>query len=75
MHQIRVQAASRGHPVFGDEHYGSTIPFGTAHTQPRDAVIALHARSLTFQHPFRAEPITIAAPLPETWNGLVEPAT
>ena len=28
MHQIRLQAASRGHAILGDELYGSTIPFG-----------------------------------------------
>ena len=27
-HQIRIQAASRGHPVLGDKQYGSTVPFG-----------------------------------------------
>ena len=27
-HQIRVQAASRGHPLLGDVQYGSTVPFG-----------------------------------------------
>ena len=28
MHQLRVQAAWRGHPVFGDAAYGGTRPFG-----------------------------------------------
>src|SRR5262249_12328067 len=28
MHQLRVQAAARGHPVMGDAPYGSTRPFG-----------------------------------------------
>ena len=27
-HQIRVQCASRGHPLLGDELYGSRVPFG-----------------------------------------------
>ncbi len=67
-HQIRVQAASRGHPVFGDQLYGSVISFGPKHEHCRDAVIALHARSLTFRHPFRQEPVTITAPLPDAWN-------
>src|SRR5439155_7765619 len=34
-HQIRVQAATRGHPVLGDELYGATTPFGPAAEQPR----------------------------------------
>jgi 23S rRNA pseudouridine1911/1915/1917 synthase len=71
-HQIRVQASSRGHPVFGDELYNSSIPFGPACGPARDSLIALHARSLTFTHPFRKEPLTLVAPLPESWNGLVD---
>jgi len=67
MHQIRVQAAARGWPVRGDVLYGARLPFGPAAELPRDRVIALHARSLTFLHPIRYEPITVTAPLPEYW--------
>lgn len=70
MHQIRVQAAARGWPVCGDALYGSTRPFGPPATEPRDRVIALHGRSLTFLHPLRYEPITLAAPLPDYWAEL-----
>src|SRR5262249_35262152 len=56
MHQIRVQAASRGWPVRGDELYGSRQPFGPPAELPRDRVIGLHGRSLTFLHPIRYEP-------------------
>ena len=68
MHQIRVQAASRGHPLLGDALYGSTCPFGPAPDLPRDRIIALHARSLTFLHPLRYDPVTVAAPLPDYWE-------
>jgi 23S rRNA pseudouridine1911/1915/1917 synthase len=68
MHQIRLQAAMHGHPVHGDELYGSKTPFGPPAELPRDRIIALHARSLTFLHPIRYEPITVVAPLPETWG-------
>lgn len=67
MHQIRVQAASRGWPVRGDMLYGARLPFGPAAELPRDRIIALHARSLTFLHPICYEPMTVTAPLPETW--------
>jgi 23S rRNA pseudouridine1911/1915/1917 synthase len=67
MHQIRVQAAVRGWPVLGDFQYGSRLPFGPPAELPRDRIIALHARSLTFLHPIRYESITVTAPLPPGW--------
>ena len=60
-HQLRVQLAHHGHPIFGDAKYGSIRTFGDA--------IGLHARSLTFLHPIRYEPITLTAELPKTWRG------
>lgn len=68
MHQIRVQAAARGWPVLGDGLYGATTSFGAPADLPRDRIIALHARSLTFLHPIRYEPLTVAAPLPPAWH-------
>jgi 23S rRNA pseudouridine1911/1915/1917 synthase len=70
MHQIRVQAAVRGHPLLGDALYGSTRRFGPDAELPRDRIIALHARCLTFLHPIRYEPITLTAPLPAVWHEL-----
>ena len=70
MHQIRVQAASRGHPLLGDAMYGSAVPFGPQHEDPRLRAIALHARSLTFRDPMTREPITVTASPPEPWKGL-----
>jgi 23S rRNA pseudouridine1911/1915/1917 synthase len=67
MHQIRVQAAARGWPLRGDVIYGSLRPFGPPLDLPRDRVIALHARELTFLHPIRFEPIILVAPLPTYW--------
>jgi 23S rRNA pseudouridine1911/1915/1917 synthase len=60
-HQLRVQLASRGYPIYGDAKYGSPITFGPG--------IGLHARSLTFLHPIRYEPITLTAEVPKTWRG------
>lgn len=72
MHQIRVQFASRGCPVVGDVQYGASQLLGDAGgtPEPRSAAIALHARSLTFLHPIRYEPVTITAPLPDLWHKL-----
>jgi 23S rRNA pseudouridine1911/1915/1917 synthase len=67
MHQLRVQAAARGHPVLGDALYGSARPFGPPAELPRERVIALHARRLVFEHPFRHVPVELEAPVTDYW--------
>ncbi len=59
-HQIRLQLASRGHPVVGDRKYGSQRDFA--------AGIALHSTRLTVDHPTRHESMTFACPPPATWR-------
>ena len=59
-HQVRVQLASRGWPIQGDAKYGSTCKLGGA--------IALHAASLTFEHPTKHEAITLTAAPPAFWG-------
>jgi 23S rRNA pseudouridine1911/1915/1917 synthase len=60
-HQLRVQLAHHGHPIYGDAKYGAIRTFGLA--------IGLHARALTFLHPIRYEPITLTADVPRPWRG------
>jgi len=73
-HQIRIQAASRGHAVLGDSQYGSQILFGTQHEELRDRAIALHARQLGFRHPMTGEAVDVVAPLSIDWEPLNLPA-
>lgn len=73
-HQIRVQAASRGHAVRGDAQYGSATAFGEPGLAERDRPIALHARELAFTHPMKPESVAITAPLPASWAALGLPA-
>lgn len=69
MHQIRIQFASRGCPVLGDEQYGAHQPFpGHAAADRLVAPIGLHARRLTLLHPVRYEELTITAPMPLSWR-------
>jgi 23S rRNA pseudouridine1911/1915/1917 synthase len=60
-HQLRVQLAHHGHPIFGDVKYGSI--------RTSDRAIGLHAQALTFLHPIRHEPIALAAEPPRWWRG------
>lgn len=57
-HQIRVHMSHIGHPVLGDWLYGGENVL----LMERQA---LHAASLTFQHPITKERLTFEAPLPE----------
>jgi 23S rRNA pseudouridine1911/1915/1917 synthase len=70
MHQIRIQAAARGHAVLGDALYGSAIPFGEQFDDTRFRAIALHGRSLTFRHPMTRDTTNVAARLPPNWDAL-----
>jgi 23S rRNA pseudouridine1911/1915/1917 synthase len=63
-HQLRVQLASRGLPIQGDERYGARGRIAAADGGRR---IALHARSLRFRHPTRPEVIEVEAPVPADW--------
>ncbi len=72
-HQIRIQAASRGHAVLGDTLYGSNLPFGPAYVHEREQVIALHGRRLELRHPMTREPVAVEAPLSAEWRPLELP--
>ena len=57
-HQIRVQFASRGFPLVGDNKYGSTV---------RDAGLALWSTRLSLPHPGSGETLCRELPPPESW--------
>ncbi|MBK0382600.1 RluA family pseudouridine synthase [Pedobacter sp. SD-b] len=57
-HQIRVQLATLGSPIVGDNKYG--YPRGS-----RKKSISLHALRLKFIHPVKKEKVEIFAPLPK----------
>jgi 23S rRNA pseudouridine1911/1915/1917 synthase len=61
-HQIRLQLAARGHPIWGETKYGRGAPFADG--------LALHSRQLVIEHPTRRQPLTLLAPLPRSWQAL-----
>ena len=67
MHQIRIQCASRGHPLLGDTHYGATTAFGPQNEDERLRAIALHSRLLAFDHPMTHVPMEFLASPPPPW--------
>ncbi len=69
-HQIRLQMGSRGHPILGDQLYGSDVGFGPETKDVRKRWIALHAREIGFEHPVEHVPILLQAPLWNHWRAL-----
>jgi len=59
-HQLRVQLATRGCPIVGDRLYGARLPFPEG--------IALHARSIAFDHPAGTGRSEFIAPWPADWK-------
>jgi 23S rRNA pseudouridine1911/1915/1917 synthase len=63
-HQLRVHFAHLGHPITGDDLYGTPTDHIPRH--------ALHARSITFPHPATGKQMTLSAPLPSDLATLVK---
>lgn len=80
-HQIRVHLSAIGCPLVGDKLYGPDERLflhqlaGTLDAGHRSALVldrhALHAHSLTFEHPMLGRDVTITAPLPADMAALV----
>ena len=60
-HQIRLQSAHRNHPIVGDRKYGAKKKYA-------GRGIALHARSIRFNHPTKKESMEFSAPRPRAWD-------
>lgn len=71
MHQLRLQAASRGWPIVGDDLYGGT-PLGEG--DPRERPILLHAWRIAYDDPDSGERVVVEAPLPAHWPAWARPA-
>ncbi len=58
--QIRAHLSEAGHPIVGDQLYGSTVnPLGR---------LGLHAKLLGFVHPTTGKKLTFTAPLPDVFR-------
>ena len=72
-HQVRVHFQFLGHPLVGDETYGSKpnqrLKELVNYAAPR---VLLHAKELTFIHPVTQKSLKFAAPLPEDFQRALE---
>ncbi|CAG1769622.1 partial Ribosomal large subunit pseudouridine synthase C, partial [uncultured bacterium] len=70
-HQIRVHAASLGHPIIGDERYG--VDESNKHFRNKGYKrMFLHAQTLRFHHPVTGVAMIITAPLPPSLDHLLK---
>lgn len=70
MHQLRLQAATRGMPIVGDVLYDSGADrswAGPADDSLREPPIALHAERIRYIDPDAGDEVVAAAPLPGYW--------
>jgi 23S rRNA pseudouridine1911/1915/1917 synthase len=77
-HQIRVHLSHIGHPLFNDDEYGGNeILKGTTFTSYQQFIRncfkilprqALHARTLSFNHPVSGKRLSFSSDLPEDIN-------
>lgn len=76
-HQIRVHMAHIKHPVVGDQLYGSRTRVPAEADESLITLLqqfkrqALHAYSLSFEHPQTGEMISVTAPLPDDFTSLL----
>lgn len=70
-HQIRVHAASLGHPIVGDERYG-VDDVNKVFKNKGYKRMFLHANTLKFQHPVTGILVNISAPLPSQLENLLK---
>jgi 23S rRNA pseudouridine1911/1915/1917 synthase len=81
-HQIRVHLASLGHPLVADARYGGGPGVEAGFQGPQRALVkgalarmprmALHARRLEIAHPATGRELTLEAPVPADFLGLLE---
>jgi 23S rRNA pseudouridine1911/1915/1917 synthase len=77
-HQIRVHLSSLGHPVLGDNIYGGgekrllTLPVVMRQLTSLVGRQLLHAWKLVIKHPCRNEDLTIIAPVPTDFEGVLK---
>jgi 23S rRNA pseudouridine1911/1915/1917 synthase len=76
-HQIRVHLAHIGHPILGDETYGTGFKTKVSRLSPPARAVleslgrqALHAERLTFEHPGTGEIMEFQSPLPADLEAL-----
>lgn len=63
-HQLRVHFSSIGHPITGDDLYGTPSSLIPRH--------ALHAATLAFHHPTSKKAMRVCAPLPADLSQLIQ---
>ncbi|WP_455466444.1 RluA family pseudouridine synthase [Bartonella sp. B39] len=78
-HQIRVHMAHIGHPLIGDSVYGNAFKTKSNTLSPviKNAIDqfnrqALHAVSLTFEHPATGQIMSFSSPLPQDMAELIK---
>lgn len=70
LHQLRIHLNKISHPLIGDPKYGDRHHNNMFKTQFNCNTLLLHAKQISFTHPFTKKVLDISAPLPNIWTTL-----
>jgi tRNA pseudouridine65 synthase len=67
LHQLRIHLNKINHPLIGDPKYGDRFHNRMFKREFNCDKLFLHARSITFVHPYTNEVLTVTAKFPTDW--------
>lgn len=70
LHQLRIHLNKISHPLLGDPKYGDRFHNRMFTSEFECDKLFLHAKELSFKHPFTLKDITISAELPMHWHNI-----
>lgn len=72
LHQLRIHMNKISHPLIGDPKYGDRFHNRMFEREFQNEAMFLHAKSLSFVHPFTKEAIHLETDFPENWKTVLD---
>jgi tRNA pseudouridine65 synthase len=70
LHQLRIHMNKITHPLIGDPKYGDRFHNRMFSSKFNCNTLLLHAKEVSFIHPFTYQEISINADFPKNWHGI-----
>ncbi|MGY5353839.1 pseudouridine synthase [Wenyingzhuangia sp. IMCC45467] len=72
LHQLRIHMNKISHPLIGDPKYGDRFHNRMFEEKFQNKAMFLHAKTLTFKHPFTQETQLLKTDFPENWKTVIQ---